>query len=34
MYDHYFSNLVDLLFPMIYAKIQTQGILSYGEDDF
>ena len=26
--------LVDLLSPMIYAKIQPQGILSSGEEDF
>ena len=26
--------LVDLLSPMTYAKIQPQGILSSGEEDF
>ena len=26
MYDNYFSN-----FPMIYATIQPQGILDFGE---
>ena len=26
--------LVDLLFPMAYAKIQPQGILRSGEEDF
>ena len=26
--------LVDLQPPMIYAKIQPQGILGYGEEDF
>ena len=26
MYDNYFSN-----FPMIYEKIQPQGILGFGE---
>ena len=34
MYDHYFAILVDLPFPMIYAKIQPQGILGFGEEDF
>ena len=34
MYDHYLATLVDLLFPMIYAKIQPQGILGFGEEDF
>ena len=28
------ATLVDLLFPMIYAKIQPQGILGFGEEDF
>ena len=28
------ASLVDLLFPMIYAKIQPQGILRFGEEDF
>ena len=28
------ATLVDLPFPMIYAKIQPQGILSFGEEDF
>ena len=28
------ATLVDLLFPMIYAKIQQQGILGFGEEDF
>ena len=32
MYYHYFSNLLDLSSPMIYAKIQLQGILRSGED--
>ena len=31
MYDNYFSTLVDHLFQMIYAKIQPQAILSFGE---
>ena len=26
--------LVTLLFPMIYAKIQPLGMLSFGEEDF
>ena len=30
MYD--LAILVDLQFPMIYAKIQSQGILCSGED--
>ena len=28
------ASLVDLLFPMIYAKIQPQGILGFGEEEF
>ena len=28
------ANLVDFLSPMIYAKIQLQGILYSGEEDF
>ena len=28
------ATLVDLLFPMIYAKIQPQGIFGFGEEDF
>ena len=28
------ATLVDLLFPMICTKIQPQGILGYGEEDF
>ena len=28
------ATLVDLLSPMIHAKIQPQGILGYGEEDF
>ena len=28
------TNLVDLPSPKIYAKIQPQGILGSGEDDF
>ena len=28
------ATLVDLLFPMIYAKIQPQGILGFEEEDF
>ena len=28
------ATLVDLLSPMIYAKIQPQGILGSGEEDF
>ena len=28
------ATLVDLQFPMIYAKIQPQGILSFEEEDF
>ena len=27
------ATLVDLLSPMIYAKIQSQGILGSGEED-
>ena len=34
MYNHYFSNLVALPFPMIYAKIQPQGMLGFWEEDF
>ena len=34
MYDHYFSNFGDLLSPIICAKIQPQGILGSGEEDF
>ena len=34
MYDHYFSILVDCPSPMIYAKIQPQGILGSAEEDF
>ena len=34
MYNNYFSNLVDLSSPMICAKIQPQGILGSGEEDF
>ena len=34
MYDHYFSNLADLLSPMIYANIQPQSILGSREEDF
>ena len=32
MYDHYFSNFGRP--PMIYVKIQPQGILGFGEQDF
>ena len=28
------ATLVDLPSPMIHAKIQPQGILGYGEEDF
>ena len=28
------ATLVDLLFPMIYVKIQSQGILGFAEQDF
>ena len=28
------ATLVDLKFPMIYVKIQPQGILGFGEQDF
>ena len=28
------ATLVDLQFPMIYVKIQPQGILSFGDQDF
>ena len=28
------ATLVDRLLPMIYVKIQSQGILSFGEQDF
>ena len=28
------ATLVDLLFTMIYVKIQPQGILGFGEEDF
>ena len=28
------ATLVDLQFPMIYVKIQPQGILGFGEQDF
>ena len=28
------ATLVDLLFPMIYAEIQPQGILGFEEEDF
>ena len=31
MYDNYFSTLVDRPFQIIYAKIQPQAILSFGE---
>ena len=34
MYDHYFSNFVDLPSPMTYANIQPQDILGFGEDFF
>ena len=34
MYDIILATLVDLPFPMIYAKIQPQGIFSFGEEDF
>ena len=34
MYDHYFSSFGRPPFPMIYAKIQPQGILGSGEEDF
>ena len=35
MYDHFFlETLVDLQFLMIYVKIQPQGILRFGEQDF
>ena len=34
MYDHYFSNFVDLPSPMMYANIQPQYILGFGEDFF
>ena len=26
--------MVALLFPMIYAKIQPEGMLGFGEEDF
>ena len=28
------ATLVALPFPMIYAKIQPQGMLGFGEEDF
>ena len=28
------ATLVDLLFPMIYVKVQPSGILGFGEEDF
>ena len=28
------ATLVDLLFPMIYVKVQPEGILCFGEQDF
>ena len=31
MYDNYFSNFADRPFQMIYAKIQPQAILGFGE---
>ena len=31
MYNHYFTNFLS---PMIYAKIQAQGIQGSGEEDF
>ena len=34
MYDHYFSNFGSLQFQMIYVKIQPQGILGFGKQDF
>ena len=34
MYSHYYTTLVDLPSPMICAKIQRQGILGSGEEDF
>ena len=34
MYGHYFSNFDRPPSPMIYAKIQPQGILGSGEEDF
>ena len=34
MNNNYFINLVDLSSPMICAKIQLQGILGSGEEDF
>ena len=34
MYDHHLATLADLPSPMICAKIQPQGILGSGEEDF
>ena len=34
MYDHCFATLIDLPSPMICAKIQHQGILGSGEEEF
>ena len=34
MYHPILATLVDLLFLMIYAKIQPQGILGFREEDF
>ena len=33
-YDNSLATLVDLLSPMIFAKIQPQGTLRSGEEDF
>ena len=30
----FLATLVDLLSPMIHAKIQPKGILRFGEEDF
>ena len=34
MYNHYFSNSGSPPVPEIYAKIQPQGMLGFGEEDF
>ena len=34
MYDHHFSNFGGLSSSIICAKIQPQGILGSGEEDF
>ena len=34
MYDHHLSNFGNLPSLIIYVKIQPQGILSSGEEDF